>query len=219
MITSSLKLLARLPLSWFHRAGVAVGWLMYWGSPTYAKRVKENLSASGICSSERQYRALIKETVRETGKTATEWVKVWFASDASMSCFIAAARGWTLVDNAHRRGKGIIFLLPHLGSFQVVMRYIARRMPLTALYRLPKQRFPRSFYLAGSRNVGLSLAYTDLSGVQKNLQSIGDWSFSPWKLNTSTSALSTESLKILCAIVRASTCGVITVIKFLVSPR
>jgi|SRR5215470_10393439 len=57
MITSSLKLLARLPLSWFHRAGVAVGWLMYWGSPTYAKRVKENLSASGICSSERQYRA------------------------------------------------------------------------------------------------------------------------------------------------------------------
>jgi len=167
MITSSLKLLARLPLSWFHRAGVAVGWLMYWGSPTYAKRVKENLSASGICSSERQYRALIKETVRETGKTATEWVKVWFASDANMSCFIAAARGWTLVDNAHRRGKGIIFLLPHLGSFQVVMRYIARRMPLTALYRLPKQRFPRSYYLAGSRNVGLSLAHTDLSGVQK----------------------------------------------------
>jgi KDO2-lipid IV(A) lauroyltransferase len=167
MITSFLKLLARLPLSWFHHAGIAVGWLMYCGSPTYAKRVKENLFASGVGSSERQYRALIKETVRETGKTATEWVKVWFASDAEIDGLMLECHGWTTVEEAFRRGKGIIFLLPHLGSFQIAMRYIAQRLPLTALYRPPKQRFREVFMMAGSKNARLSMASADLRGVQK----------------------------------------------------
>ena len=167
MLTSVLKSLARLPLSWFHRAGILLGWLMYGASPTYSRRVKENLSASGVCSSKQKYRALIKETVRETGKTATEWVKIWFVSDASLSRLIAEVCGWTEVEDAHSCGKGIIFLLPHLGSFQVVMRYITQRMALTALYRPPKQKWRRLFDNAGSKNAGLSLAYTDLSGVQK----------------------------------------------------
>ncbi len=167
MLTSFMKLLARLPLSWFHRVGIGVGWLMYWGSLTYARRVKENLYASGVCSSDREYRALIHETVRETGKTATEWVKVWFASDADVGRLLIEGRGWTIAEEAFRCGKGIIFLLPHLGSFQIAMRYIAQRLPLTALYRPPKQRFRESFMMAGSKNARLSMASADLSGLQK----------------------------------------------------
>jgi KDO2-lipid IV(A) lauroyltransferase len=162
-----LKLLARLPLSWFHRAGIAVGWLMYWGSPTYAKRVKENLSASGVCSNECDYRATLAEAVRETGKMATEWMKIWFALPADFNRMVVECHNWTLVEEARRRGKGIIFLLPHLGSFQIALRYIAARLPLTALYRPPRQRWRQTFQMAGSSYAGLSMASTDFSGVQK----------------------------------------------------
>ena len=167
MLTAFFKLLARLPLSWFHGAGIAVGWLMYWGSPRYAKLVRENLYASGVCSSEREYRALLAEAVRETGKMATEWVKIWFASHTDFSRMVVESRDWTLVEEAQRRGKGIIFLLPHLGSFQIAMRYIAGRLPLTALYRPPRQRWREPVQMAGSGHAGLSMASTDLSGVQK----------------------------------------------------
>ena len=167
MIARFLKLLARLPLSSFHRAGIVVGWLMYWGSLTYARRVRTNLHASGVCSSEREYRALINEAVRETGKTATEWVKVWFASDADIDGLLLECHGWTTVEEAFRRGKGVIFLMPHLGSFQIAMRYIAQRLPLTALYRPPKQRFREAFMMAGSKNARLSMASADLGGLQK----------------------------------------------------
>ena len=167
MLTAFFKLLARLPLSWFHGSGIAVGWLMYWISASYAKQVRENLYASGVCSSEGDYRATLAEAVRETGKMATEWIKIWFASHTDFNRMVVESCDWNLVEEAQRRGQGIIFLLPHLGSFQIVMRYIAGRLPLTALYRPPRQRWREPFQMAGSRHAGLSMASTDLGGVQK----------------------------------------------------
>jgi len=167
MITAFLKLPARLPLSWFHGVGIAVGWLMYWISPRYAKQVRENLYASGVCSNEGDYSATLAEAVRETGKMATEWIKIWFASPADFNRMVIGCHGWTVVEEARRRGQGIIFLLPHLGSFQIVLRYIAARLPLTALYRPPRQRWRQPFQMVGSSSAGLSMASTDLRGVQK----------------------------------------------------
>jgi Kdo2-lipid IVA lauroyltransferase/acyltransferase len=167
MITAFLKLPARLPLSWFHGVGIVVGWLVYWVAPSYAKQVRENLYASGVCSNECDYRATLAEAVRETGKMATEWIKIWFASPADFNRMVVECHGWTLVEEARRRGKGIIFLLPHLGSFQIALRYIAARLPLTALYRPPRQRWRQPFQMAGSSYAGLSMASTDFSGVQK----------------------------------------------------
>src|SRR5215216_2186668 len=42
------RLLARLPLSWLHGAGAAVGWIVYLASPVYASRMRKNLAASRI---------------------------------------------------------------------------------------------------------------------------------------------------------------------------
>ena len=38
------RLLARLPLPWLHRLGGWVGWLVYWSSPKYRHRLRENLT-------------------------------------------------------------------------------------------------------------------------------------------------------------------------------
>jgi len=49
MLIPLLRLLARLPLSWLHRAGAVLGWAVYGLSPTYRRRLKENLYGSGLC--------------------------------------------------------------------------------------------------------------------------------------------------------------------------
>ena len=50
MMVTLLRMLARLPLSWLHRCGAVLGWIVYLASPVYAARMRENLTRSGIYS-------------------------------------------------------------------------------------------------------------------------------------------------------------------------
>lgn len=162
-----LQLLARLPLRWFHRVGSLVGWLMYWGSPTYAKRLSVNIQKSGTWEDELRFRVLRNESVQEMGKMALESVKIWFAPHSQICRVPVECRGWTVVEEACGHGRGIIFLLPHLGSIQFAMKYVAGRFPLTALYRPPRRRWFQPFLMAGSGRARLSLAATNVKGVGK----------------------------------------------------
>jgi len=172
MTIAFLELLGRLPMLWFHRAGNLLGWLMFCFSPTDARRLKNNLRASRVFSTEAEYRALLREAICETGKTAAEWVKVWFAPHADIDDLIVECHGWSFAEEARRAGKPIILLLPHLGSFHIAMRYFAKRLPLTALYRPPQVRWLERFMIAGSRRARLSMAPTDLKGVEALLQAL-----------------------------------------------
>lgn len=166
MMIALMSMLGRLPMSWFHRAGSVFGGLMYLFSPRDARRLRVNLRGAGVFSGEREYRNLLREAIGETGKTAAEWVKVWFSPQAEIERLVVECKGWQSVENARRSGRAIIFLMPHLGSFQVAMRFIAQRMPLTALYRPPQVRWLEPFMMAGSQRSRLSLAPTNLKGVE-----------------------------------------------------
>jgi KDO2-lipid IV(A) lauroyltransferase len=161
-----LSLLARLPLRWFHRTGVIVGWAMYWGWPTHARRLRENLRASAICSNETEYRALLREAIRETGKAVVESVKVWFGSDRDTNHLIVACDGWAHVQRAQSLGRGIIFVTPHLGCFEIAAQYVAQRMPLTVLYRPLRKKWIEPLVIGGRTRKHLRLAPTDRKGVQ-----------------------------------------------------
>ena len=172
MTIALLEWLGRLPMLWFHRAGNLFGWLMYFFAPSDARHLRENLRASGAFSTEAEYQALLKQAICETGKTAAEWVKVWFTSHAEIDRLVVECDGWNLVEDARRAAKPIIFLLPHLGSLFIAMRYLAKRLPLTALYRPPQVRWLEPYMMAGSKRAQLSMAPTDLKGVEALLQAL-----------------------------------------------
>jgi KDO2-lipid IV(A) lauroyltransferase len=172
MIQKLLDRLARLPMAWFHRAGNAFGWLMYCFSPADARRLRDNLRISGAFSSEGEFRTLLKSSICETGKTAAEWTKVWFAPPGEIESLVIGCDGWQLVEDARGAGKPIIFLMPHLGSFHVLLLYLAQRLPLTALYRPPPVRWLERYVLEGARRAGLGMAPTDLKGVQMLLEAL-----------------------------------------------
>ncbi len=129
---------ARMPLAALHFLGAGLGWLVYGLSPTYRRRCRENLRASGVCADARAFRATLHATVAETGKSLTELCKIWFGCDADITRWVTCA-DWPVVEAAQRAGKGIIFLTPHLGCFEIAARYGAQRLPLTVLYRPPKR--------------------------------------------------------------------------------
>ena len=71
MMRLLLICLGRLPLHVLHALGAAAGWVTYVASPTYARRLRENLRASVVCA-DAHCEALIKQNVAETGKGVLE---------------------------------------------------------------------------------------------------------------------------------------------------
>jgi len=166
MLVALFRLLARLPLAWLHGAGAALGWLVYWASPAYAARLRENLYASGVCGDETACRALLGQAIAETGKGVTELIALWFGPDDEIARLVVECEGWDLVEAARKRGEGIIFLTPHLGCFEISALYGAQRLPLTVLYRPPKQKWLEPLMVAGRSRWQAVVAPANLRGVR-----------------------------------------------------
>ncbi len=172
MLIAFLNLLARLPMRWYYHSGALVGWIGYRCARVDAARLRDNLYQSGICSDDREYRALLKEVIVESGRGVSEWLKAWYAPHAEIDRLCIDCTGWESVEAAQRGGQGIIFLLPHLGSFPIAVRYTGRRLPLTVLYRVPREPWRQPVVLAGGRNAGVSMAPADLKGVEQLLSAL-----------------------------------------------
>lgn len=166
MLVAGFRLLARLPLSWLHRAGAALGWLTYWSSPSYAARLRENLHASGVCGGEAQCAAVLRKAVAESGKSVTELLAVWFGTDDRVAGLVVECGRWDIVENARARGNGVMFLTPHLGCFEISALYGAQRMPLTVLYRPPKLGWIEPLMIAGRSRWQAVVAPASLRGVR-----------------------------------------------------
>jgi Kdo2-lipid IVA lauroyltransferase/acyltransferase len=160
-----LRLLGRLPLAWLHALGVLLGWLVYLASPVYAARMRENLTRSGIYTDPRELERALRECVGHTGKSMAEIPKVWF-DDAARVTSLVRCDTWHVIDAALAEGRGIIFLTPHLGCFEISAMYTAQRLPLTVLYRPPKQRWLEPLMEKGRIRGRMQVAPASVKGVR-----------------------------------------------------
>lgn len=167
-----MRLLARVPLSWTHAAGAAIGWIVYLLSPSYAARLRENLLQSRVWRDEAEYQRLLHENIAESGKAGTELMPVWFRPASEARKLVMSVQSLTLVEDAERRGKGIIYLTPHLGCFDVAALWLAQRNPITVLYRPPKIQSLQPLIEVGRGRDNVRLAPVSLSGVRRLLKAL-----------------------------------------------
>jgi KDO2-lipid IV(A) lauroyltransferase len=164
VLRNLFRLASRLPLSWLHALGAALGRMVYAASPSYAARVRENVCFSGVCAVADCDR-LIRRVAAETGKAVTELAALWFAPADKVQGWMHCET-WAVAEAVRARGKGIIFLTPHLGGFEICAHYIARRLPMTVMYRPPKMRWLEPLMLSGRGRFGASVVPADLKGVR-----------------------------------------------------
>jgi len=163
-----LSLIARLPLPWVQGLGALLGRLTLRCSPKFAARLEENLNRSQILANYQDYQDAVKQCAAETGKGALELAIAWCRSPAYIATLIKECNGWEHVETALAEGRGMIFVTPHLGSYDIAGRYISQRLPfpLTAMYRPPKLRWLEPMMNAGrSRGKG-KIAPTSSAGVR-----------------------------------------------------
>jgi Kdo2-lipid IVA lauroyltransferase/acyltransferase len=173
MLIGLLRLFAGLPLSWVHAAGSALGWIVYLLSPTYSARLRENLLQGKLWRDETDFQRILRENVSESGKAATELIPVWFRPKARAAQLMVSDTARALIAGAEARGKGIIYLTPHLGCPDIAALYVSQTYrPLTVLYRPPKQKMLQPLIEAGRRSSRMELAPTNLHGVRLLLKAL-----------------------------------------------
>lgn len=172
MLLRLLRLFACLPLPFIHTLGSAIGWILYLGLPRDATRMQENLRASGLCPDERSFRQMLRRNVAEAGKGMLETFAIWFRSPKRALAWVRECHGWNHVEASLAHGKGIIFLTPHLGCFEIAALYYASHHPISVLYRPPKKAWLAPLIEMGRVREQLTLAPTSMKGVRGLLQSL-----------------------------------------------
>jgi len=170
VLQTLFRLTARLPLSWLHAAGAALGWLTYGLSPAYARRLRENLLASGVCPAQ-ACAQLVQQVIAETGKGALELIAIWFASDARIQSWVHCD-SLHVIEQLRSRGKSVIVLTPHLGGFEIGAPCMVQNMPLTVMYRTPKMRWLEPLMIAGRSRWGTAVAPANMKGVRMLLRAL-----------------------------------------------
>lgn len=170
MIARLFKLLSLLPLSALHRLGGLAGWVTYLASPTYRRRLRGNLEQA---LGQPLPAGALADAVAGAGRQAFELPWVWLHDNREVVDSVRQVSGWEHVEAARAADRGILFLTPHLGCFEISARYYASHAPITVLYRPPKRRELHPLIEAGrGGDSGVALAPADLGGVRKLMKAL-----------------------------------------------
>jgi len=164
MLVSLFRLLSFLPLPVLHLIGITMGWLVFLASPSYRRRLIDNISRAG-------HRAYLYSAIGEAGKGIFELPFIWCASTPRV---LRSARidGWELVQQAMQSDRGTIFLTPHLGCFEITAQVVAHQVPLSALYRPPRKAALKPLIEGARARNHLKLAPASLAGVRILLKAL-----------------------------------------------
>jgi KDO2-lipid IV(A) lauroyltransferase len=158
MLVLLFRLLSVLPLRLLHLLGSALGWAVYLASPSYRRRLRANLEGAG-------YESELARAVAESGKAIVELAFVWCAKPQRVARH-AVDENWEYVQSVLDTGRGIVFLTPHLGCFEITAQQIALRTPLTVMYRPPRKAALKPLIEGARARHNLHLAPANLSGVR-----------------------------------------------------
>lgn len=171
-----LRLVGRLPLPAARRLGCALGQLTYYLNSRSTKVTRENLALCLPHLSESERERMVKQSLKETGKVATEVCVIWNNNQVPVQHYIRRIEGEELARKALDESKGLLILAPHLGNWEVLGLHLASLGTVTNLYQPPKLAGLDEVIRSGREKSGAHLVPTNAKGVAallKNLKSNG----------------------------------------------
>jgi KDO2-lipid IV(A) lauroyltransferase len=160
------KLLSTWPLWLLHGVGAFLGWIVFVVSAAYRKRFLDNANLAGLSWQQKL------GAVAQSGKLVAELPRLWLGQAVPV-----VWDGVEHVEAALAKGRGIVFLPPHLGCFEVAAQAYAQRFgpqgkSMTVLFRPPRQTWLRKVVMASRQRPGLQTAPTNLSGVKQMIKAL-----------------------------------------------
>jgi Kdo2-lipid IVA lauroyltransferase/acyltransferase len=160
------RCLSVLPLWLLHMAGALLGWLAFLCSGVYRARFLANMRLAGFAWAD------VSGAVAHAGRMVTELPRLWMGTAPRFEWV-----GTELVDRHYAAGKGVLFLTPHLGCFEVTaqgvaQRYAAQYGDLTVLYRPARKAWLTQLIESARNRPGLVAVPTTLAGVKQMIKAL-----------------------------------------------
>lgn len=165
-------LVGALSLSSARRLGHLLGSATYHLNTRMVQVSRENLDICLPHLKPKQRELLVKHSLQETGKTATEICVIWRATKPPLQSYVTQITGEELVNTLFREGKGLIVLAPHLGNWEMLGHYLATLGPVTNLYQPPKLKGLDPLIQSSRKKAGCELVPADIKGVAMLLKSL-----------------------------------------------
>jgi Kdo2-lipid IVA lauroyltransferase/acyltransferase len=147
-----------------------VGWVSYTCSPTYRRRFNSNVAQAGVA------RPAARAAVAEAGRLLMELPYLWMRAPSTPKHLALTLSGTELVEAAHREGRGVVLLTPHMGCFEVAAQAYAERYgerhPITVLYRPARKPWLRDIVDTSRTRPGLAAAPATLAGVRQMMRAL-----------------------------------------------
>lgn len=136
---------ARLPWPLLRALADGVAWLWQWLDAREARVARRNLELVrpdlDVASREQLLRAILRTTARQ----AFETLRLWTRPSARNLAEITEIHGEALFDAALRSGDGLIVAAPHMGNWELLNQWLAKKTPLAILYRPPESAIGEAF--------------------------------------------------------------------------
>jgi len=165
-----VRWLSKRSLRLLHALGGLLGWTGYVLSPSYRRRLAANAALAGLGAAER------RAAVAEAGRLVMELPRLWLRPRGTPIGDPVRWEGEALLAELLERGRGLVLLTPHMGSFEVSAQAYAERFgarqPITVLYRPARQAWLRELEETARARPALATAPASLAGVRLMLRAL-----------------------------------------------
>jgi KDO2-lipid IV(A) lauroyltransferase len=165
-----LRWLSRRSLRFLHGLGAVLGWAVYALSPSYRRRHRANAALAGIDTPQR------RQAVAEAGKMVLESLRLWLRPAHVPIADPVHWQGAQIIEECLAGGRGLLFLTPHMGSFEITAQAYAQRFgarqPITVMYRPARHRLLRELEEAARDRPALQAVPATLGGIRQMLRAL-----------------------------------------------
>ncbi len=163
-------LIGSLPLRVIRRLGALLGSLAWLLRTRMWLVTRQNIELCYPDLDPHRQRVLSKESLQETGKTIAETCFAWIRPPEEVLSRINSVEGKALVDDAHQAGHAIIFIIPHLGNWEIINHYLGQHYGLSHMFQPNRNRRLNSYIQERRSLTGTKFVATDRSGIKTQLK-------------------------------------------------
>lgn len=114
-----------------------------------------------------QHEQIIQHAIRNELTSYFEFFSIWGASNKKNISRIDSITGEKLLQDALKAPEGVVLIVPHFGTWEIMNAYLAQFTKMTILYKPVKNEAANQFVRAARSREQANLVPTDESGVRQ----------------------------------------------------
>lgn len=172
LIGPLIKLISILPLPISRGLGRFIGNIFWLKKTRQAFICRRNLDMCFPELNDSDRGRLARSSMADSGALLMETPAIWLRGKDWAERSTVEVEGLDIVNEAIAKKKGIIFISPHLGNWEILGVYLAQITKLTCLFQPPKNQYFCDLIKSCRENSGINLAPTNQRGVLQLLKTL-----------------------------------------------